>query len=69
MNRVLALLLATLVSTAAGAAEAPALKAGVFSPPHPAPEFTEVSMRIAGLDALHRPPQGTRILYGLGQNL
>ena len=45
MNRVLALLLAALVSTAAGAAEAPALKAGVFTPPHPAPEF-----RLAGSD-------------------
>ena len=39
MNRVLALLLAALVS-AASANEAPALKAGVFSPPHPAPEFS-----------------------------
>ena len=39
MNRVLALVLAASLSTAAGAAEAPSLKAGVFSPPHPAPEF------------------------------
>ena len=46
MNRVLALMLATLVATAAaGATEAPALKAGVFSPPHPAPEF-----KLAGSD-------------------
>ena len=45
MNRVLALLLATLVATAAGATEAPALKAGVFSPPHAAPEF-----KLAGSD-------------------
>ena len=44
MNRLLALLLAALAA-AAGAAEAPALKAGVFSPPHPAPEF-----RLAGSD-------------------
>ena len=44
MTRVLALLLAALVSTAA-AAETPELKAGVFSPPHPAPEF-----RLAGSD-------------------
>lgn len=40
MKRVLALLLAMLAATAAGAAEAPALKAGVFTPPHPAPEFS-----------------------------
>ena len=40
MNRVLALLLAAFVSAAAGATEAPALKAGVFTPPHPAPGFT-----------------------------
>ena len=45
MNRVLALLLAALVSAASGAAEAPALKAGVFTPPHPAPEF-----RLVGSD-------------------
>jgi protein SCO1 len=43
--RALGLLLAALVSTAAGAAEAPALKAGVFTPPHPAPEF-----KLAGSD-------------------
>ena len=48
MNRVLALLLATLVAaTAAGATEAPALKAGVFSPPHAAPEF-----KLAGSDGV-----------------
>jgi protein SCO1/2 len=45
VNRVPALLLAALVSAAACAAEAPALKAGVFTPPHPAPEF-----RLAGSD-------------------
>jgi len=44
VNRVLALLLVALLSSA-GAVEAPALKAGVFSPPHPAPEF-----RLAGSD-------------------
>ena len=41
MNRVLALLLAlSLSALACHAAEADSLKAGVFSPPHPAPEFT-----------------------------
>lgn len=40
MNRVLALLLTWLLSVACHAAEADSLKAGVFSPPHPAPEFT-----------------------------
>ena len=40
MNRVLALLLTWLLSAACHAAEADSLKAGVFSPPHPAPEFT-----------------------------
>ena len=45
MNRVLALLLAVLSAATAGATEAPSLKAGVFSPPHPAPEF-----QLAGSD-------------------
>ena len=45
MNRILALSLATLVATAAGATDVPALKAGVFSPTHPAPEF-----KLAGSD-------------------
>ena len=44
MNRILSLLLAASASLAC-AAEAPALKAGVFTPPHPAPEF-----RLAGSD-------------------
>ena len=45
MNRALAWLLAAGVCVAAGAVELPELKAGVFSPPHPAPEF-----RLAGSD-------------------
>ena len=45
MNRALAWLLAAGVCLAAGAVESPELKAGVFSPPHPAPEF-----RLAGSD-------------------
>jgi protein SCO1/2 len=41
LNRALALLIALLLSTAAcRATEADSLKAGVFSPPHAAPEFT-----------------------------
>jgi protein SCO1 len=40
VNRVPALLLTWLLSAACHAAEADSLKAGVFSPPHPAPEFT-----------------------------
>jgi protein SCO1 len=41
VNRVLALLLSLLLSTlACHATEVDSLKAGVFSPPHPAPEFT-----------------------------
>jgi protein SCO1/2 len=41
LNRALALLTALLLSTVAcRAAEADSLKAGVFSPPHAAPEFT-----------------------------
>jgi protein SCO1/2 len=41
LNRVLALLLALLLSApACHATDGGSLKAGVFSPPHPAPEFT-----------------------------
>lgn len=39
MRRSLALLLTLLAAAAAGAADAPALKAGVFSPPRAAPDF------------------------------
>ena len=48
MNRVLALLFTLLLSAAAcRGAEVDSLKAGVFSPPHPAPEFT-----LAGSDGV-----------------
>lgn len=45
MTRALALLFAALFCVAAGAVEAPELKAGVFWPPHAAPDF-----RLAGSD-------------------
>jgi protein SCO1/2 len=40
MRRCLALLLFVLAAAAAGAADAPALKAGVFEPPRSAPDFS-----------------------------